>query len=149
MSTFRNGRNDYLKYEGPTDPTCRKVSVTCSLTRLQTECLYDLFFRQRSSTGLTCSTINTPTSPPCRVSLNRWTAPAMSENQYTSDNKRPAISGEYLALAYNAYNYSTERIAQRRFLSVKEISLMYEFPKSWIALPKFPTCRLLQATNLF
>ncbi len=55
-----------------------------------------------------------------------------------------------LYLAYNAYNYSTERIAKGDFIRMKEISLMYEFPKSWIAPAEISNLSLkLQATNLF
>ena len=55
-----------------------------------------------------------------------------------------------LYLAYNAYNYSTERIAKGDFIRMKEISLMYEFPRSWIAPAKISNLSLkLQATNLF
>ena len=52
--------------------------------------------------------------------------------------------------AYNAYNYSTERIAKGDFIRMKEISLSYEFPKSWISAAKISNLSLkLQATNLF
>ena len=52
--------------------------------------------------------------------------------------------------AYNAYNYSTERIAKGDFIRMKEISLSYDFPQSWIAQAKISNLSLkLQATNLF
>lgn len=52
--------------------------------------------------------------------------------------------------AYNAYNYSTERIAKGDFIRMKEISLSYDFPQSWIAPAKISNLSLkLQATNLF
>ena len=52
--------------------------------------------------------------------------------------------------AYNAYNYSTERIAKGDFIRMKEISLAYEFPKAWIEPAKISNLSLkLQATNLF
>ena len=43
-------------------------------------------------------------------------------------------SNEDLKYAYNAYNYSTERIAKGDFIRLKEISLAYDFPKAWINL---------------
>ena len=53
-----------------------------------------------------------------------------------------------LSRAYNAYNYSTERIAKGDFIRMKEISLNYDFPKS--SRMKLSNLSLkLQATNLF
>ena len=37
-----------------------------------------------------------------------------------------------LKTAYNAYNYSTERIAKGNFIRLKEIALSYAFPQSWL-----------------
>lgn len=52
--------------------------------------------------------------------------------------------------AYNAYNYSTERIAKGDFIRMKEISLNYDFPKSLASRMKLSNLSLkLQATNLF
>lgn len=54
-----------------------------------------------------------------------------------------------LSYAYNAYNYSTERVAKGDFIRLKEISLGYDFPKKWISYLKMQTLSLkLQATNL-
>ena len=55
-----------------------------------------------------------------------------------------------MSRAYNAYNYSTARIAKGDFIRMKEISLYYDFPKSWISHLKLSDLSLkLQATNLF
>ena len=55
-----------------------------------------------------------------------------------------------LSRAYNAYNYSTERIAKGDFIRMKEISLNYDFPKSLASRMKLSNLSLkLQATNLF
>lgn len=37
-----------------------------------------------------------------------------------------------LSIAYNAYNYSTARIASGDFVRMKEVSVSYDFPKRWI-----------------
>lgn len=37
-----------------------------------------------------------------------------------------------LKTAYNAYNYSTERIAKGNFIRLKEVALTYAFPQSWL-----------------
>jgi hypothetical protein len=55
-----------------------------------------------------------------------------------------------LNYAYNAYNYSTERVAKGDFIRMKEISLGYEFPKNITNSLRVNKLSLkLQATNLF
>jgi len=54
-----------------------------------------------------------------------------------------------LSYAYNAYNYSSERIADGSFVRLKEISLAYNFPQKWLQGLKVSNLELkLQATNL-
>ena len=74
---------------------------------------------------------------------NRWTVSGdeartnipviLSDPQYRTNTS--------LYLAYNAYNYSTERIAKGDFIRMKEISLMYDSREAGSLLPKYPTCR--------
>lgn len=83
---------------------------------------------------------------------NRWTVPG-DENTTSV----PAIASvwqnrqdTHLSKAYNAYNYSTERIARGDFIRMKEISLSYDFPRKWIEKIKLNSLSLkAQATNLF
>lgn len=83
---------------------------------------------------------------------NRWVVPG-DENKTSVPviaSKRQNKNDANLSYAYNAYNYSTERIAKGDFIRMKEISLGYEFPKSFIQRLKLSTLALkLQATNLF
>ena len=83
---------------------------------------------------------------------NRWMVPG-DENTTTIPviaSQRQNENDTNLNYAYNAYNYSTERIAKGDFIRMKEISLGYEFPKTWIAPLKLNNLSLkLQATNLF
>jgi hypothetical protein len=83
---------------------------------------------------------------------NRWVVPG-DENITTIPviaSQRQNQNDTNLSYAYNAYNYSTERIAKGDFIRMKEISLGYEFPKAWISKLKLNTLSLkLQATNLF
>lgn len=83
---------------------------------------------------------------------NRWVVPG--DEKYTNvpviASKRQNKNDTNLEYAYNAYNYSTERIAKGDFIRMKEISLGYEFPKSLITPLKLSNLSLkLQATNLF
>ena len=83
---------------------------------------------------------------------NRWMVPG-DENITTIPviaSQRQNQNDTNLSYAYNAYNYSTERIAKGDFIRMKEISLGYDFPKNWISALKLNSLSLkLQATNLF
>ncbi len=87
-----------------------------------------------------------------REFMNRWMV-AGDENH----TNIPAIASIWqnkrnsqLSYAYNAYNYSTARIADGGFIRMKEISLMYDFPKSVTEAMKIGSLSLkLQATNPF
>lgn len=83
---------------------------------------------------------------------NRWIRPG--DEAYTTvpviASRRQNKNDSHLSYAYNAYNYSTERIAKGDFIRMKEISLGYEFPQRLIAPMKLSNLSLkLQATNLF
>ncbi|MDE6291471.1 MAG: hypothetical protein K2M16_08055, partial [Muribaculaceae bacterium] len=55
-----------------------------------------------------------------------------------------------LSWAYNAYNYSTARIAKGDFIRMKEISLQYSFPESWTRALRINSASLkFAATNPF
>ena len=83
---------------------------------------------------------------------NRWVVPG--DEEITTI---PVIASRMqnrrntdLAYAYNAYNYSTERIAKGDFIRMKEISLSYDLPKSFVNAIKLSSMSIkLQATNLF
>jgi len=83
---------------------------------------------------------------------NRWMVPG-DENFTTVPviaSSRQNRNDTSLSYAYNAYNYSTERIAKGDFIRMKEISLGYEFPQSLISSLNLNSLSLkLQATNLF
>jgi hypothetical protein len=84
---------------------------------------------------------------------NRWVLPG--DEAYTNipviaSRRQYQVYGRDLEFTYNAYNYSTERIADGGFVRLKEVSLAYDIPKKWINSLKLNTVQLkLQATNLF
>lgn len=83
---------------------------------------------------------------------NRWTVPG-DETKTTIPVIASAVQNRNdtnLSYAYNAYNYSSERIAKGDFIRMKEISLGYDFPHKWVSAIGINTLSLkLQATNLF
>jgi len=84
--------------------------------------------------------------------VNRWTLPG--DEKFTDvpaiATLRQSDNISNLRYGYNAYNYSTARIAKGDFIRMKEISLSYNLPKSWIKDLWIKKMSLkLQATNLF
>ncbi len=83
---------------------------------------------------------------------NRWTVPG-DERTTTIPviaSSRQNRTDTDLAVAYNSYNYSTERIAKGDFIRMKEISLGYDFPRDMISKIGLGSLGLkLQATNCF
>ena len=144
---------DYLVYEGPTDPT-----MTGSLGNLFG---YKGF---KLNVFITYSFGNVVRLDPVfkneyddlnampKEFKNRWTLPGEEEK-----TNIPVIADRWmnqqdtqLSYAYNAYNYSTARVADGDFIRMKEISLAYDFPHKWIKPWKLNNLSLkLQATNLF
>ena len=83
---------------------------------------------------------------------NRWIVPGDEKLTTipTIASRMQTINNTSLSYAYNAYNYSTERIASGDFVRLKEISLSYDFPKNWAGAMHLNGLSLkLQATNLF
>ncbi|MGQ2106601.1 SusC/RagA family TonB-linked outer membrane protein [Ornithobacterium rhinotracheale] len=83
---------------------------------------------------------------------NRWALPG--DEKVTDipviSNRRQNENDPKLEVAYNAYNYSTARIAKGDFIRMKEISLGYDFPKPILEKLKLRNLSLkLQGTNLF
>ena len=65
-------------------------------------------------------------------------------------SKRELQDNSDLTYAYNAYNYSTERIAKGDFIRMKEISLGYDFPSKWFKNMALNSLSLkIQGTDLF
>jgi hypothetical protein len=82
---------------------------------------------------------------------NRWVVPGDEKqtNIPVIASRTQVFNNSQLSYAYNAYNYSTERIAKGDFIRLKEVSISYDFPKKWIQSMKMSALSLkLQATNL-
>ncbi len=84
--------------------------------------------------------------------INRWVVPG---DEYKTTipviaSQRQNRNDTNLSYAYNAYNYSTERIAKGDFIRMKEISVSYQFPRKVTDALRLSNAMMkLQATNLF
>ena len=145
--------NSYLKYEGPTDPV-----YTGSLGNIFT---YKGF---RLNVFITYSFGNvvrldpvfkyryTDLSSMTKEFKNRWVLPGDEAitNVPAILSKRDYDANSDLQYAYNAYNFSTARVAKGDFIRMKEISLGYDFPSKWFKHTALNALSLkLQGTDLF
>ena len=83
---------------------------------------------------------------------NRWMVPGDEDHTDIPviASSRQNRNDTNLSYAYNAYNYSTARIAKGDFIRMKEISIGYDFPKQVLNHIGLNSLGLkLQATNLF
>lgn len=155
MQEYDPEKLKFLKYEGPVDPTdigsignnfkyknfTLNVFITYSFGNVVR--LDPIFSNEYDDL------IATP-----KEFKNRWTKPG-DENITTipviaSKAQNDVYSSSALSRAYQAYNYSTERVAKGDFIRMKEISLGYEFPRSVVDALRISNLSLkLQATNLF
>ena len=150
---FQSQTLDNLVYEGPSDPTTTgsfgnifkyknlrlNVFITYSFGNVVR---LDPVFKEKY-TDLTAMPKEFKNRFVQAGDENITDIPVILTNaQVTRDN--------YLKTLYNAYNYSTARVAKGDFIRMKEISLSYDFPKSWLEPLKLSDLSLkLQATNLF
>ena len=144
---------DYLIYEGPTDPTITgSFGNVFTYKGLKLNVFITYAFGNVVRLDPVFKRRYTDLDALPKEFVNRWTLAgdeAITTIPVIAD-KRQAENDDYLSRAYNAYNYSTERIAKGDFIRMKEISLSYDFPKSWISPLKLNNLSLkLQATNLF
>ena len=151
---FQDRENrDYLVYEGPTDPTVTgSFGNLFQYKGLKLNVFITYAFGNVVRLDPVFSRKYTDLDALPREFVNRWTQAgdeAFTDIPVIAD-KRLDENDSYLRRAYNAYNYSTARIAKGDFIRMKEISLSYDFPKSLIAPLKLSNLSLkLQATNLF
>lgn len=143
---------DFLKYEGSADPT-----ITGSLGNvfrykgfsMNVFVTYSFGNKIRLDPVFNYSYSDLVSTP--KEFKNRWTLPG--DENYTNIpviiSHRQYLDNNDLKYAYNAYNYSSARVADGGFIRMKEISLNYDFPKKWLNSNINNLSLKLQATNLF
>jgi TonB-linked SusC/RagA family outer membrane protein len=130
---FQNSTNtEFLKYEGQIDPKYTggfentfsyrnlKLSVFLNYQAGNVIRLYPAFSESYSDIDAMTQSLN-----------NRWLKPG--DEAYTTIPAMPSAFDlqryPELTEAYNAYNFSTQRIAKGDFIRLKDITLSYDFSK--------------------
>jgi TonB-linked SusC/RagA family outer membrane protein len=143
----------FLKYEGPTDPTITGSfgnNFTWKGLKLNVFLTYSFGNKVRLDPVFAAHYSDLSSLP--KEFKNRWMMPG-DEAKTTIPviaSKRQLWNEPQLSYAYNAYNFSTERVADGGFIRLKEVSLAYDIPKQIIEKFKIGSMQFkLQATNLF
>ncbi len=134
---------DFLKYEGPVDPTITG-SFNNTLTWRSDKAgtfRFNVFFTYSFGNVLRLAPLVPVTSSSdfsdlvasSREFKNRWMVPG--DENYTTIPTIPTTR-QYrdianLNTAYSAYNFSDQRVAKGDFIRLKEIALTYDFPQRW------------------
>ncbi|NDP21785.1 MAG: SusC/RagA family TonB-linked outer membrane protein [Paludibacter sp.] len=144
----------FLKYEGPTDPTITgSFGNSLSYKGFSVNAFITYSFGNKVRLDPVFNNNYTDLSSMPKEFKNRWVLPgdeAFTRIPVIASKVQERAYGRELAYAYNAYNYSTERVADGGFARLKEVSLAYDIPKKWLGDGKISTLQLkVQATNLF
>ena len=150
---FQSQNLDNLVYEGPTEPTSYGSLGNIfkyKNFRLNLFVTYSYGNVVRLYPSFKASYSDLDAMP--QEFQNRWMMPG--DEQHTDIpailTKRQVTEDTNMSTLYNAYNYSTARIAKGDFIRMKEISVAYDFPKKWLTPLHITDLSLkLQATNLF
>lgn len=149
----------FLVYEGPSDPTWYgSLNNTFTYTDRWGKLNLDVFITYSGGNVVRLdpvfrSSYSDLSSLP-REFKNRWMVPGDELRTdipaIASVNQRDRIGSYSLSTAYNAYNYSTARIAKGNFVRMKEIALTYTAPSELLRGTLLSSASLkLAATNLF
>jgi len=133
---FQNSADtEFLKYEGPIDP--RIIGgFENSLTYKNFK--FDLFFNYQFGNVIRLypefSARYSDMDAMTRSMKNRWTIPGDEKNPdcipAILSDRQLKVDGQ-LTQSYNAYNFSTARVAKGDFIRLKDITLTYSTPPSF------------------
>ena len=144
---------DYLKYEGPTEPTITGgFNNTLSYKNWRLNIFITYSFGNKIRLDPVFSAAYSDMSAMPKEFKNRWAVPGdeAKTDIPTIASMRQYINDNNLSYAYNAYNYSTARVADGGFIRLKDVSLTYDLPKKFLNKIGLSTASLkLDATNLF
>ena len=143
---------DFLKYEGPTEPPITggfNNGFRYKNWRMNIFLTYAFGNKVRLDPSFSAGYSDQSAS--VKEFKNRWIKPG--DEAYTDIpvilSKRQYYDNYQLAYAYNAYNYSTARIADGGFIRLKDISIAYDLPQKFLTKVGLSSASVkLDATNL-
>ncbi len=144
---------DFLKYEGPTEPTITGgLNNMIRWKRLKLNLFITYSFGNKLRLDPVFSASYSDMSAMPKEFKNRWVIPGDEKRTDIPAiaSVRQYINNNQLGTAYSAYNYSTARVADGGFIRLKTVSLTYDVPETLLHKIGVNTCSVkLDATNLF
>jgi len=144
---------DYLKYEGSMDPTTTGgLNNLLNYKNFRLNVFVTYAFGNVVRLDPVFSAVYSDVTASPKEFKNRWVLPGDEEKTSIPviASRRQSYNDSQLSYAYNAYNYSTARIAKGDFIRMKEISLTYDLPKKTVEYLRLTNASVkVQATNLF
>ena len=151
---------DYLKYEGPVEPTLTGGFYNAlTYKSFNLTGLFTFSMGNKLRLKPTIYSSYNDMSVMTKDMLNRWiqpgdeaftSIPALLDpvsTTYITNSTGGQVSATY---PYNAYNYSTERVVDGSYLKLKQVSLGYALPKEWLSSVKISNASLnLVGNNLW
>ena len=143
---------DFLEYSGTADPTdFGSFGNTFQYKGLKLNVFFTYSFGNVVRMDPVFSSSYSDLSSMPKEFKNRWVVPG--DEKVTTipviASRMQSYNDTNLSYAYNAYNYSSERIAKGDFIRLKEVSLSYDLPKSWVKAMKMNSLSIkVQGTNL-
>lgn len=151
---FQSSKTSHLKYEGTVDP---KITGGVSNKFKYKNFVLNVFLTYqlgniiRLYPSFHASYSDLDAMP--RDLKNRWLMSGDENNTNIPTILSRRLYEKYgrsMESTYNAYNYSTERVAKGDFVRLKEVSLSYKLPQNWIEKVGVSGANLrLSGTNLF
>ncbi len=144
---------DFLVYEGPTEaPYTGGFNNTLTYKNWRLNIFFTYAFGNVVRLDDVFAASYSDMSAMPKEFKNRWVK--SGDENYTDipaiASVRQYYNDSQLSYAYSAYNYSTERVAKGSFIRLKDISLTYDVPKTFINKIGLGSASLkLDATNLF
>lgn len=147
-----NEKLGFLKFEGSADPsTTGSLGNIFTYKNFRLNVFITYSFGNKIRLDQVFKNAYTDLTAMPREFANRWTLPG---DEAQTDipvilNKRLSDGDVYTKIMYNAYNFSTARIADGGFIRMKEISLSYDVPKQWLGKNVNNLSVKVQGTNPF
>ena len=153
LQESRPEKLNFLKYEGPTDPTnTGSLGNVFTYKGLTLNVFITYSFGNVVRLNPVFSSRYTDLDAMPKEFRNRWRKPG--DEAFTNvpaiATARQAFENYKLELAYSTYNLSDARIAKGDFIRMKELSLGYELPQKLVSTIGLRNASVkLQGTNLF
>ena len=153
LQESRPEKLNFLKYEGPTDPTnTGSLGNVFTYKGLTLNVFITYSFGNVVRLNPVFSSRYTDLNAMPKEFRNRWRKPG--DEAFTNvpaiATARQAFENYKLELAYSTYNLSDARIAKGDFIRMKELSLGYELPQKLVSTIGLRNASVkLQGTNLF